>query len=357
MKRYILLTTLFLIGFKFITNGQEGEPELPFSTIYLVRTASSTGASINCRIQFPNQQTFSLPPASVVQYKIYSEGEISIEAIYDGFGVYYCNLNIQRGNDYYVYLNVKKFSEVNKAEVLKLLNNPKNTAKREENLDSPINKKSIHDLLKKNLKGQGTCFIISPEGYFVTNFHCVDDAKEISIRGIGGDFSIKYPATLIATDPSNDLALIKINDKSIKLPPPLFGLRTTGVAQAEKVFALGFPMSDVMGQEMKVNEGIISAKSGVQGDVSRFQISAAVNPGNSGGPLIDGRGNLIGVIYAKSTIAESAGYAIKGSYLDAFLKNVDGFKYTFPSINTSNQTELSNIIAGIKKGVFIIERN
>jgi S1-C subfamily serine protease len=203
-------------------------------------------------------------------------------------------------------------------------------------------------------KGQGTCFLISPKGYLITNYHCVEKAKEITVKGIDGDFTTKYGATVVASDESNDLALIKIGNKNVKFESPVFGIRGSGVSQAEKVYAMGFPIASAMGNEVKVTEGIISSKSGVHGDVSRFQISAAINHGNSGGPLIDEQGNLIGVIYAKSTLAESAGYAVKAGYLEAFLRNVDGFE--LPSfINTIKDKSLTEKVTALKDFVFIVE--
>ena len=128
----------------------------------------------------------------------------------------------------------------------------------------------------------------------------------------------------------------------------------SGVEQAEKVYALGFPSADAMGADLKITDGIISSKSGVQGDISKYQISAAVNPGNSGGPLIDENGSLIGVIYAKSTIAESAGYAIKAGYVDLFLKNADGF--VFPTYTNALQGKsLPEKVATLKNFIFIVE--
>jgi S1-C subfamily serine protease len=209
---------------------------------------------------------------------------------------------------------------------------------------------------KKSGKGQGTCFAISPEGYVITNYHCVENAKEITIKGIDGDFTTKYAASVIASDPSNDLALLKVLNKNVKFDSLPYGVKSSNVNQAEKVYTLGFPAATAMGAEMKITDGIISAKSGVGGDISKFQISAAVNPGNSGGPLIDEQGNLIGVIFAKSTIAESAGYAIKASYLETFLKNVDGFEFpTF--VNSMKDKPFTEKVADWKNYIFIVETN
>lgn len=352
MKKIIFITIFSVLTTTIF--GQDSN-DLPYSVINIVRTKSFFGSALGSYIRFENQQPFGLPVGGVVQYKIYSEGEISIGAEYAGTSLMlYCNLNVKRGNEYYVYLNVKKFGEVAKEDIQKILNKPSISTKREENLDFPINRNSLKDIAKKNGEGQGTCFLISSDGYFITNFHCIENAKEITVKGIDGDFTTKYGATVIASDPSNDLALIKVNNKNIKFTNPPFSIRSSGVAQAEKVYALGYPKAEAMGEEIKITEGIISAKSGVQGDISKFQISAAVNPGNSGGPLIDEEGYLIGVIYAKSNIAESAGYAVKASYLEAFLKNIDNFNLPVLT-NHINDKTLPQKVETLRNYIFIIE--
>ena len=81
------------------------------------------------------------------------------------------------------------------------------------------------------------------------------------------------------------------------------------------VFAMGYPLSSVMGKEVKITDGIISSKTGYEDDVATYQISAPIQPGNSGGALFDKKGNLVGITNAGITSADNVGYAIKSSYL------------------------------------------
>src|SRR5690554_105799 len=360
MKKIVLFTLLtVLTGTLF---GQDSK-DLPHSTINIVRSGNFFGSACRTDITFPNQRQFNLSHNSTVKYKVFSEGEIAITLEVYCPGVNggpssssskQISIDIKRGNEYYVFYNAGKFEQVEKAAVQKFLDKQKNVMTQEENLEFPINKGSLKDIAKKDGEGQGTCFLISSDGYFITNFHCIENAKEITVKGIDGDFTTKYGATVVASDPSNDLALIKISNKNVKFTNPPFSIRSNGVAQAEKVYALGYPKAEAMGEEIKITEGIISAKSGVQGDISKFQISAAVNSGNSGGPLIDEEGNLIGIIYAKSSIAESAGYAIKASYLETFLKNVDDFN--FPVLtNLIKDKSLPQKIEILKRNIYILE--
>lgn len=289
-----------------------------------------------------------------VELCLISTGRINL-TIQSAYWTEEINLDISEGSKFFIenILPNARFRLVDSAKWVNSASYVKSTIVMKEEDSNPWGK---IDNSKKSGKGQGTCFAISPNGYLVTNYHCIENAKEITVKGIDGDLTTKYGATVVASDPSNDLAILKIGNKNVKLNVPNYGLRSSGVAQAEKVYALGFPAAAAMGTEVKITEGIISAKSGVGGDISKFQISAAVNPGNSGGPLIDEQGNLIGVIFAKSTIAESAGYAIKASYLETFLKNVDGFE--FPSfVNNMKDKSLPEKVADWKNYIFIVETN
>lgn len=167
-----------------------------------------------------------------------------------------------------------------------------------------------------NTKSTGTGFAISSNGYIVTNHHVIAGAKSIEVKGVNGNFTRKLSAEIAVSDEKNDLAIIKINDPNFTTVGSIpYNFRQGMGEVGENVFVLGYPMTSSMGEEVKLTNGIISSKTGFQGDISMYQISAPVQPGNSGGPLFDKNGNLLGIVSAKHTLAENAGYAIKVSYL------------------------------------------
>ena len=150
------------------------------------------------------------------------------------------------------------------------------------------------------------------DGYVVTNFHCVDGASNIVVKSSQGD----YYAKVVATDESSDLAIIKIVDNSfVALPkiPYVFTAKTEDVGT--EVFALGYPKTQKLGQEIKFTDGAISAKTGAQGDIRLYQISVPITHGNSGGPLFDKKGNLIGITSSGWDNEDNINYAIKSIYL------------------------------------------
>ena len=102
---------------------------------------------------------------------------------------------------------------------------------------------------------------------------------------IDGDYKTNYNARVEVTDEHNDLAIIKITDSNFKSFASLpYAIRKTNANIGEDCFVLGYPLISTMGMDIKLTNGIISAKTGYQGDVSQYQISAPIQPGNSGGP-------------------------------------------------------------------------
>lgn len=208
-----------------------------------------------------------------------------------------------------------------------------------------------------NSKGwTGTGFALL-NGYIATNWHVVRGASNINVTGISGNFNIYYNATLIAKDETNDLAIIKIDDYSFKdftsIP---YSIKTSTCDVGEDIYVLGYPLTATMGEEIKLTTGVISSKTGFQGNVSLYQISAPVQPGNSGGPLFDINGNVIGIVSAKHSDAENVGYAIKASYLMNLIESFTDAKI-LPNSNTTVGLSLPNKVKKDKNFVFYIKCN
>lgn len=202
-------------------------------------------------------------------------------------------------------------------------------------------------------KWSGTGFALN-NGYIATNYHVVENAKSIKVQGIRGSFDTEYNATVVSTDKFNDLAIIKINDVHFNgfgtIP---YSVKTSTSEVGEDVFVLGYPLTSTMGDEVKLTTGVISSKTGFQGDVSLYQISAPIQPGNSGGPLFDGSGNLIGIVNAKHSGAENVSYAIKASYLNSLVESASSISL-LPKNNSVSGMSLSNKVKSIKNFVFMI---
>ena len=162
----------------------------------------------------------------------------------------------------------------------------------------------------------GTGFFISEKGYIATNHHVVDGAKQMQVTFKQNGQTKTYKAEVVVTDPTNDLAIIKIVDNSfVDLPkiPYVFTAKTEDVGTS--VFALGYPKTQKLGEEIKFTDGTISAKTGAQGDIRLYQISVPITHGNSGGPLFDKQGNLVGITSSGWDNEDNINYAIKSIYL------------------------------------------
>lgn len=149
-----------------------------------------------------------------------------------------------------------------------------------------------------------------------TNNHVVDGATHLFVYF--PESKAKYSAEVIGVDATNDLAVVKITDSAFAgFPSIRYGFKQVVEDVGTEVFVLGYPRVDTMGEEVKLTTGVVSSRSGFQGNQSQYQVSAPVQPGNSGGPLFNDRGELIGIVSAKHTDgAENVSYAVKLSYLN-----------------------------------------
>lgn len=167
-------------------------------------------------------------------------------------------------------------------------------------------------------KASGSGFFISTDGLIVTNHHVVENMNdfEIQFKQDGKKFFLK--AEVVQVDKTNDLAILKIIDNEFdELESIPYNLKTKSSKVGVNVFALGYPLINAMGEEIKFTDGKISSKTGFQGDITTYQISVPIQPGNSGGPLFDYDGNLVGIVSSgiRRDVAENVSYAIKSSYL------------------------------------------
>jgi TPR repeat protein len=168
----------------------------------------------------------------------------------------------------------------------------------------------------------GTGFFITDDGYLITNYHVVKDGAAVRLM----TRHVKVPATVVEVDATNDLALLK-TEGTYKALPVASGF---DVKLGDSVSTIGFPLIDLQGISPKFTRGEISSLAGMKDDVRFFQISTPIQPGNSGGALVDEHGNVVGVTSATLTAAplfksrgvvpENVNYAIKSFVVRDFLK-------------------------------------
>ena len=191
----------------------------------------------------------------------------------------------------------------------------------------------------------GSGFIVSSSGHIVTNNHVINGCNEVKVHYNGE----KYKASIISRDSYNDLALIKANFT----PSKIFTIKNGNAELMEDIYVAGYPFGDLFNSSVKITKGIVSSLSGFQNNFSNMQIDAAIQPGNSGGPVIDFQGNVVGVAVAKldlikfveifKSVPENTNFAIKSSVLINFL-NSNGLITKKESEKKISRSELSETI-------------
>lgn len=192
--------------------------------------------------------------------------------------------------------------------------------------------------------GNGSGILFNSLGFVLTNHHVVDGASSVSVVIGNAGHQVEYEAGVVGVDADIDLALLKITDVAfggVAAPPFSFQTRAS---VGEEIFALGYPMAlSGLGAEMKYTDGSVSANSGFNGDIKTMQISVPIQGGNSGGPLFNAQGELIGITNAKirSDVADNVSYAIKSIFLEAFLGSMP-YEVSLPngSVQTENRVDV-----------------
>jgi len=193
----------------------------------------------------------------------------------------------------------------------------------------------------------GAGIIVSPEGLVLTNHHVAQTCTSITVLDAGRE---RAKATVVGADIANDLALLRAE----RAFPTVASFRRGAPLQAgESVTVVGFPLASVLGFEPNVNFGYVSATGGLRGDSTRFQISAPIHKGNSGGPILDQAGQVIGIVTSKldalavqkrtGDLPQNISFGVKGEVAQAFLESQAAAFRSAPGGEKLENTEVAAI--------------
>jgi len=206
----------------------------------------------------------------------------------------------------------------------------------------------------------GTGFLIDGKGYLLTNFHVVKNATIVEVQNTLGE----YQARIIQVDRQSDLALLKIEDSTYHpfntLP---YGISRTGADLGEDVFTLGYPRPTIV-----YGKGYLSAETGFQGDSTAFQLTIAANPGNSGTPVLNNDGEVIGIVTSSQNNAEGMVFAVRSKNIcssldtmksDSTLQKSDSTLSTMhiPANSVLKGMDRKTQIKRLRDYIFIVKSN
>ncbi len=198
----------------------------------------------------------------------------------------------------------------------------------------------------------GTGFILSQDGYLATNYHVIENSDSIYVQDDRGN---AYKVKLVFQDPATDLAILKILDSTFRMPGPPYSIVTRPADLGEEVYTLGYPKDNIV-----YGKGYISAETGFRDDTSSYQVTLNVNPGNSGGPLLDSRGDIVGIVSGKQTPSMDIAFAVKSSCLEPLLDSLsqeDSVKYNFLPSRSGMLAHLSRVdqIRKMQDYIFVVK--
>lgn len=203
----------------------------------------------------------------------------------------------------------------------------------------------------------GTGFYVTSDGLIVTNFHVINESKDITV--IDTINSKEYKAVVVQSDPSNDIAIIKVDIPSV----PVTLSDRFNTMKGDEVFTLGYPLVSIQGQEQKATFGRVNSLSGIKGDIRYAQIDVPIQPGNSGGPLFNNKGEVVAVtsatlnqlntLKASGAIPQNVNFAVKVDYVLPALRMA--MKDKPLSLNSASQSqEFSKLVSKLESSVVLI---
>ena len=190
----------------------------------------------------------------------------------------------------------------------------------------------------------GSGFYVSERGHIITNHHVIDGCQEIKVHSKGNVLETKK----IADDKRNDLALLQISET----PKHAFALSAESPFPLQDIVVAGYPFGDKVSSTIKFTQGVVSSIAGLGNDYSQIQIDAALQPGNSGGPILDEYGNVVAVAVAKlslkkilkdyGVVPENTNFGVKASAVRNLMEG-NGVAFKSPSTEIISKRQLSSL--------------
>ena len=222
--------------------------------------------------------------------------------------------------------------------------------------------KNLKDKMKDETVGTkipfrtaGTGFMLDGKGFLATNAHIVKNSRNIFVINSQNQ---QFRAIVVFTDLAKDIAILKISDDDFKPMTNIpYGIRKSSTDVAEAIYTLGFPRNDIV-----YSEGYLSAKTGFNGDTLSCQLGIAANPGNSGGPVFNHDGEVIGILSTKEADAEGVAFAIQSKYIfnviEQLKKNDTAFqRIKLPAKSSLNSMNRQQQVKRIEDFVYMIKVN
>jgi serine protease Do len=235
------------------------------------------------------------------------------------------------------------------------LNDVRNTIRQQDrkikNVENSIDNEKAHNIIYKS---GGTGFVIDAKGYLVTNFHVVDKAKNIAVQNSRGEFIAK----VVYTDKAKDIAILKIEDGSFKPYTSVpYSISKASARLAEPIFTLGYPKNEIV-----YGQGYLSSLTGFNGDTLSCQIEIAANHGNSGSPIMNKNGEVIGILNGRQTNVDGFTFAIQGKYIYSAIDALKKADTSYQRVKLNSKSSITGMdrteqVKKIEDYIFIVKVN
>lgn len=225
--------------------------------------------------------------------------------------------------------------------------------------------KAVVNNLENNIKNQfnpnipyksgGSGFLIDGKGLLITNLHVVKNARNIAIQNRKGE---NFNAKIVFSDPLKDIAVLKVVDDNFKpLSAIPYNINKVASHLAEPVFTLGYPRDSIV-----YGQGYLSANTGFNGDTLSCQIAIAANPGNSGGPVLNRNGEVIGILSTRQIAADGVVFAIQSKYIYSVLSQLKKTDTSFLRVKIPSSSSLKGMdrteqVRKIEDYIFMVRVN